>query len=385
MYKHFFLVTLCAVPLFTTLLGQYREPLVLSYKEGSLKTKNTPFKKVQIVDNRFDSTDLCVYRNGGFPIRYVTVGATAIENYLEEAMKELVQGDKKMLIALNQLRVANKPSIIRRGKRYANIMHDARHYLVMAADIYSIEPDGEYKKLVAVNREYYTFGDLRVTVRKALNNLLEAAGGVAPANRTKEIRKAGGDFHYLPDSIGFLWKDIAVNVREKWGLYPILKISGQPNGRYQNFDDFRDNKLTPGNDTLTFMEKDSAWHLPAVIRGRRADRYPWAISYNGERFIQLYDNVYLKAVQQGNTFWFRIPYSFPDMYSLLCLEDISQTGRGNSAVTTGNLIGDMAGTVLSGAVDASNISDERKKVNKNAGEHDFRGCFIDMDTGDFMY
>lgn len=67
------------------------------------------------------------------------------------------------------------------------------------------------------------------------------------------------------------------------------------------------------------------------------------------------------------------------------LEDISQTGRGNSTAATGNLIGDMAGTVLSGAVDAWNISDERKKVNKNAGEHDFRDCFIDMDTGDFMY
>lgn len=385
MYKHFFLVTLFATPLFTTLSAQQREPLALSYKEGGLKTKSIPFKEIQVLDNRVDSPDLYVYEDGGFPIRYVTVGATAIENYLEEAMKEMVQGDKKMLIALNRLRVANKPEIVRRGTRYDNVMHQARSYLVMTADIYSIELGGQYKKLVAVNREYYTFGDLQKAVRTALNNLLEAAGGVVPANRTKEIRKAGGDFRYLPDSTGFLWKDIAVNVREKWGQYPILKASGQPNGRYQNFDDFRDNKLTPGNDTLTFMEKDSAWHLNSVIRGRRADRYPWAISYNGESFVQLYDNVYLKAVQRGNTFRFRVPYSLPDIYSLLSIEEISKAGRGNSAATTGNLIGDVAAFALSSAVDAWNESDKKKRVNANAREHDFRACFIDMDTGDFIY
>ena len=111
---------------------------------------------------------------------------------------------------------------------------------------------------------------------------------------------------------------------------------------------------------------------------------PWAICSSGSFFIQIGKNVFLKLRKQNNTFEFHIPHSLPDMYTIL---SISENYRltAISPANSGNILFDLTSAFLTSAIDRATKASAENKINQERIKHNFRTCFINMDSGDIIF
>lgn len=351
-----------------------------------------------------------------------------IQGFWQKAIAKMKKGNGKLLVNIKQMRVPNNNSII--GKDYIGgerILISARQDILFSADVYFENKNGYYRKLFSIKKNYF-YATYRMRIAKAvpiiLNELISISGYIydkdilnKPDNKyAKKIRKQirGTVINYSKDTIEYTMNEINVNTRTLWENFPIINKKYFTPGLYITFEDFRDDKLLPYPVQLKYNEIDSShvfvwsettdslnsqYQLPHIkkISDFLKNTFPFSICDGENLYILISQKnrlgmphkhynigIYLKLKQERNTFHFRVPNPLLNMYALLSLGN-SDNYMADNPPNTGNALGDVVGGVIMGVVSSKhNHSIEKKITNKGYGEK-YRECYIDMDSGDFIY
>jgi hypothetical protein len=383
-----FLMTSFSLP------GQTTSTIPLQVNKKHLNINYFPFDSIQVLDNRFDTTKIFITENGNYPPAYLNFSPStpvAIKNYINSAVKDFPRGNKKLLINIEQFRIPNKTYFVQKKKNYS-IIRNLRDYILFSAEIYYQTGDNRYRKIVTVNKNYYTYDpQMNEQFLIILNNIIEAScinttdGSVLKTpKKLIYLLNDTASFNYSKDSTNISLEQINQNAKHKWSGYQIVKDHHYSNGFYSTFDDFRSNTVTADPVQVKYDEKHSLYiiSLPGYYTNNK-NFYPWAVCKSDTLYIQLYKDVYLKSDKLNNTFYFDVPDSLPDMYALLSIEAIK--AESNAGGSTGNGVADLIAGAVSGTVDMIIKKSKENTIRKDGFKNNFRKCFIDMYCGDIIY
>jgi hypothetical protein len=368
-------------------------PVSLQYEKHSLRIKHTPFKEVLVLDNRIDTLKIRTVKNGGFPLLYEKIApscAFAVKNYFDAALTQLTKGGETLLIDIRQLRTSNIAVIARRKRKGSGtIARNSGGSILFAADLYAANANGTYRKLVSIDKDYSSNEGSENTIRHLLNEALEAVSSTAHHHSPKDLAY----FNYTTDSTVVSFNQVNTHTLQRWQQYNILIDTVVRNGSYLNFDDFRDNMITPKEYKLAYNELDSTYFITGE-KHKRYYEYPYAVAFDGKLYVLIDKNKYLELARENSTFSFRIPYSLPDMHTTLSLQAV-QVNHSSSALPStysGNawidVVAIVLGLVIDGVIRSSEnkmVAQQKEHIMYSAVTHDFRSCTIDMNCGDFMY
>jgi hypothetical protein len=193
-------------------------------------------------------------------------------------------------------------------------------------------------------------------------------------------------YFFSNDTASFTSDQINISAAKRWNNSPIMSSNLSKNGAYDEFADFQSDKIIPAeNISVVFNESDSLYRMdPADSAKFAKQRMPWGICVDKQLDIHLWGNSFQKLEKTENTFQFYVPYSMPDMYSILSLYEIDRT-RYSSTVPTGNLFADLGGIAVTSLAGSAVQQSQAKKSKEEDKKHNYRTCLINMDSGDFIY
>lgn len=365
------------------LLSQENKSYNLKTSLKKLQIDKVPFDQIEILDNRNDTSEIFLYEDGTLPVKSLHLTTEAIKEYFYNGLKNISKEKKTILLNLTQLRVSNKTYILRRGKKREVYPHKQRDYIMFSAEVYFKIDSNKYRKIVVIDKEYYTFGSIEKTVPAILTDFIEATGSMFEydkknSRKRKEFTK-DSSFSYSRDTTCLTIDDIChnLNINHK---YPIIDKKIYQCGVYLSFDDFKNDILYESKNELSFDDKDSVYL--ASIENASKD-FPWAISDNGNLYILLFKNIYLPLVKIDNTFSFYVPKTLPNMYTLLSIEEFD--GHTYSSSPSADIWTNLIDFGLTLVIESLVKKSKQKQFAEAGIMSDFRKCFIDMYSGDFIF
>jgi|GEM_PF-3752085 len=357
-----------------------------------------PFDSVIVLDNRNDTSTIQINENGKYPVETLNFSEPApiaIRNYIRVSEKGITLGNKKIvLINIKHLRGANKNYFIKKDKtkkgKVVDYLGATSNHIFLSADVYLQTRGSNFRKFITINDTYtpsYYFDHF--SVKKLIDELMDAitlfySDSIIP--KPKEPYRFKRDIteknHIIQsiDTAEVSIADIEMATKSYFTSFPILKASITETGIYPTFEEFRDNIITKETLKLGYNASDSTDTLYAELdNATYRYHYPYAIADSGKLFMQLYDNKYVELTKVGNTFYFDVPRSLRNMYSILSGEklDIEKSNNyyGGGLLGTALILG-------SEALQRSKISKMEKERMDNG---EYRHCIIDMINGDFIY
>jgi hypothetical protein len=370
----------------------------------------TPFGSVTVLDNRPDSTKFYLAENGDYPptaVGFDTTASIAIRQYLEGLTSYLKKGHIPLIINLRQLYIPNQRFILRTVEKDLSIFGipamraastravDARNFIWFVADIYYRSDDLHYRKIFTYQYQFSFLGYnyIRQRLEQIFAFLLETAGtAYAKANGLKigtrklyRIIKDSSYYKYDPQQQDIPIAAISQKAELSWAAYPIFQVTNLRSGLYRNFDDFRNNKITGSPIHLLFDGEDSVYRIQRQDKDSSALNKNWAVCDGKSLYFKIGRNTYLRFSRTDSGFFFSVPWSMPDMYAVLSIMEEHAVGRSGIAANSNNLFANLAAAAVAGTVDGITIPSRTKKIFAEGLKHNFRRCYIDMDTGDILY
>jgi hypothetical protein len=114
------------------------------------------------------------------------------------------------------------------------------------------------------------------------------------------------------------------------------------------------------------------------------DSRDWAVCDSGKYYVRIFRNIYLPLHRREFGFVFYVPWTLPDMYALLSLEENAANQPGNSS-HSGSLLLDLTAQALESLIQISSMKADAKRIVADGLKHGYRFCVVDMDSGDFLY
>jgi len=365
-----------------------------------------PYSSVQVIDNRLDTTKIYTEETGIYPphnVAFTEPAAAAIKKYIDASVSASQKGHTELLIDLEQLGIPNMVHNLKRFSRSGVIASNpVRAYLQFRVTAWYKNEQGNYNRLLTIKREtnYNGYEYIGRAVRRLLDDCIRLVTYAAPDSAVDPGQYAGKLKNLLADkeSVQFAnghendipFEQVNVNVRNKWGAYPVFAKSPSVSGVYYLFDDFRNNRITPATVQMKFSEKDSLYRIVTPDNDTLVHKKPhWGVYDGVNWYINLSDSTYLKLVKEQDVFSFYVPASLPDMYALLSIQENYTGPYASSTVATGNIITTMVATLINGALQQSIADSENRSVinrlSREGLKHNFRYCMLDMDNGDLIY
>jgi hypothetical protein len=203
------------------------------------------------------------------------------------------------------------------------------------------------------------------------------------------------------DSTLYTFGEIDKNIMTDWSICPIFHRTVFNDGVYRSFDDFRNDRLSSPDSLRILMDLDSTYSLflPLSIK-RHAKKSPdslvykhytypdlWAVSYNNAMYIRVGEGYYLPLNQGGNSFYFHIPYSLPNMD--LMKFDLSNTVQPPDLNAGGsdNIWAALIVVAISESfygVALHKAKKRREAVAASMKNDEMRDCALNMDTGEII-
>ena len=357
-----------------------------------------PFDSVIVLDNRNDKSNIQMNENGKYPIEclnFAEPAAIAIKKYIKASEKGITLGNKRiLLINIKHLRGANKNYFIRKDKtkkgKVVDYLGATSNHIFLSADVYLQTRGSNFRKFITINDTYtpsYYFDHF--SVKKLFDELMDAitlfySDSIIPKPkepyRFKRDITEKNHISQSTDTDEFSIADIEKDTKNYYASFPILKASITETGVYPTFEEFRDNIITKETLKFEYNASDSTDTLYAELDNPTfRNHYPYAIANAGKLFIQLYDNKYVELTNVGNTFYFDVPRSLRNMYSILSSEKLDIEKSNNY----------YGGGLLGTALILGSEALQRSKINKIEKDRldngEFRYCIIDMVNGDFIY
>jgi len=407
---HLLLKCLITVELFaisTNCKAQIYNSIKIDLSTRNIHLKNihyVPFNKVIVLDNRYDTSKIYLFETGQYPLATVSLKeptSLAIENYIIKAIDPISKGNKTLLVNVRELYIPNrgiyvKKKIVRSGPQAINYYY-SRSYLRFYSDIYIQSGENTYKKIADLQLTYFMIPTAEIggdEIRFLLNELVRCTSipneNIADSNNTGKVKS-----YWAKDSIGYYFSNdtssysenmINVSANTRWKQMAIISSDLSRDGVYENFQDFQSDKFSQSRKiVLDFHANDSLYRMNVSDSSEFAKSgMPWAICSGKQLYIHLWGNVFQKLTRMDNTFSFYIPYTLPDIYTILSLYE-NHRQRVSSPVLTANFMVDLGAFAASTVANAAVKESKAKKINEKDKEHDFRICVINMDSGDFIF
>ncbi|TDX01692.1 hypothetical protein [Dinghuibacter silviterrae] len=363
----------------------------------------TPFRSVQVLDNRLDTSFVYTIEDGHYPVRRVSFAGPAeqvLEGCMQGWLNRLTRGTDDLLVNIRQLSIPNDP--------------DLGMVLIFSADAYLRTPEGLYQKLVHVSRRFpYARNGHTHAIARVSTELLEVAGIAReqslgrPVTVRPALQKKFRDTHVYtfappgnlvyPDQIG----------RQR-RVHPIETSLDTAAGLYMSFADFRDNHLLSASVVFRPDPKaDSLYRL--FIRDNAKDlrclATPWAVCDGHQLFIRLGSAGYLPLQRDPTGFHFYIPWSVPDRYAQLCRFGAMYADAETPTSSGPNFSGgDFSGMDAKGALifacvfivvgvgyeialgaHQAHLEHLEKRYDRLGLRQAYRYCTVDMQSGDILF
>ena len=379
--KNLFNLTFVIFLLPGQLLAQ-RRARVITLKTHPPKLKYTPFCRVEVLDNRADTTRFFTGDSAHVPvdIKFDRPASLVIRDYLEMAITPLSKGDRTLLLNIRQLgatNVSNVPHRLGKQKKTA-WMFPTRGRLHFMVDAWLRTGEGHYRKIGSADYSPYTSNvvvSMSDDITRCLNRLLEAAGHTDDRRGTRH-----SGFRYANDTTSVGFREIDQSATERWQSYPVMGAPPSGKGYFSSLEDFRDLLIIPDNTKLIYESKDSLYKSARNISFQR-----WSlIADSGNLYIRVGDSIYLKLISRDGKLTFHVPHSLPNMHDLMILARAEDLDHGASHGK--GIVGALVGAAVAGIVNDAESNSAVKKA--KAGAHnlnDFRDSFIDLDSGDIIY
>lgn len=333
--------------------------------------KNFPFANVEVLDTRSDTTTVFTNTSGEYPrlfYKFTPTLSIAFEKTIKNIGLPFPTSGPTVMINIKQFRIPNKQTLNRRtsnGKRYRK---DVRAFLLVSADFYLKKDSGMYIPFGSFEKEELIFG-------KFFKNLSIFRSIV------HSIRSQYHDGILAPP---IPIDKIIETTKNTWFDLPIFSDTTSRTGLFFTFSDFQHNQISADTFSLT-LSTDSLYDLN--FPGQKwvaAKNLPYAVRYEGNLFIQLSDKKYLPLKKERDTFTCKLPYQLPNFYELMAYESLN-SDHGSHTTSSGNILGDLAGSIIKAAVNQSTKSNKKEKLDNNAQHDKYRSAFIDMYSGDLLF
>jgi hypothetical protein len=371
----------------------------------SLKLSCVPFDRVIVLDNRIDtSKKIYTYETGQYPLAYLSFDHSAkdeIKDYISRVIGPLQKDNRTLLIDINELHIPNygvRKTAYNNKSKSAYRRGNTRDYINLSAQLFLSQSNKEsFKRFATVKVSYYMrpTADLNAdAIRTLLNELIFCTtvynDSCAMANGMHRKKQSdwyndNSRFIYNKDTIEYTIDKINITATDRWAQLPPFRFGEQKDGLFKTFYDFRENKLTPGPISLSFVEQDSCYKINSADSSRLlTSTTPWAIYVAGNYYFRLGTNCFIRLNKKDNFFEFYVPQTLPDFYTLVSMRENSRLGY-TSTASTGNIIADLASIFVVGVVDEVGRAHRKRKILEGSELHDFRICTVDMDCGDILY
>jgi hypothetical protein len=355
-----------------------------------------PFSEVIVLDNRIDTVTLYNFEDGKFPpqsLRFGTGCSSLIKNAIGGATKKFRRGNNQLLINITRLRIANKSVVQRKvGDKALNI--GIRRFMMFHADVYVKSNSSFYRKSLVIDRMYgYNAEEEIVSILSNIAKELTESVSFIDKPSLIDSSRLPPKLRYLADSYAFNFirtesfytrEELNTPVHDTWQDMMIVRPRYIADGVFYSFDDFREARTKPANSAMEYVEDDSLY----ILQDSTADASKlYATCYNGDLYIRIWSKLFLKLqpLPGKHSFGFYLPQNLPDMYSLLSMENVLYQS-GEVSAETGEILPSVLGsfmvTILS---EMAKNAQTRMLSETETQKARYRNCFIDMDSGDFIY
>jgi len=255
----------------------------------NLKIHYIPFKKVIVLDNRFDTSKIYTFETGEYPLIYLRFdrpAKDAIKAYIEKEIGPLQKGDKTLLINIKELQIPNNG--IRVKEKYAKNMfggaqyYNSRDYVRLVSDIYIEVEENVYKKLFDLQLIDFMRPITSVDasgIRRLLNTIIGCASvpnaNLRDPNITMKKRSSWvadtTEFNFSKDTSSYTLNMIDIAASMRWSKMPIMASALLRDGIYESFEDFKSDKIAPDTAIgIIFNDKDSLYSLRPIDSADRS-------------------------------------------------------------------------------------------------------------------
>jgi hypothetical protein len=359
------------------------------------------YKDVVVLDNRNDSIALYITEDGNLPLTVFTFKentASAIRNYIKARTEHLKKDSKTLLINILELRVPNKSTMRTLSARSnRNGWERIRNYIFFSAEVYESSVEGTYRKLFSVKRKRYRFTYIKETVKEIVDDLAEISEQILMNSQDgkSRIRKVYKEFQ--ADSLSFTesqseeqipFESINRSKADQWKNIPIFKDeSSAAAATYPLFEDFKFGLSFPAQLEKSYDNVDSIYKIKVIPKDTLSrPQEPYAVRDSAGYYIRLHKNYYIKLNRENYRFSFSIPGTMQDMYQILSIENVKSKNTFHSTVVS-PLAPDLD-LVVDAVLNLFEVFSKERKLNKLKSKSYsplYRTCYIDMDSGDFIY
>ena len=363
-------------------LWAQRYTRLITLKANRSKLKYTPFSRIEVLDNRADTTRFFTYDSAHAPvdIKFDRPASLVIRDYMEKAIAPLNRGDGSLLLNIRQLGATNVSDVPHRiGKKKKTVwMSATRKWLQFTVDAWLQTGDGLWRKIGSADYSPYSSYvgfTMSEDITWCLNRLLVAAGHTDDRRGTRH-----SGFRYAKDTASVSFREIDQPATERWKSYPVMGNPPSEKGYFSSLEDFRDLLIIPDGTKLIYDGKDSVYRSARSISFQR-----WSlIADSGNLYVRVGDSTYLKLVPRAGKLFFYVPHSLPNMHNLMSIARAEDLDHGASH-GKGNLLAALGGAVVAGMINDARTNAAVKKAKGPGSADDFRDCYIDLDSGDIIY
>ncbi len=362
--------------------------ITLSYSKKLKHIEKIPFNEIIVLDNRFDTTNFLIdethVKNPEMDC-FSKPASEEIRTYIQKITAPFPKESNTVYINIKQLRFGNLIKLSRT--------------LFFSADAFIRQKNG-FKKILSIKNEDPFRRNYNYTIVIALNNLIQEL--------------CSHYYHHHVDTIDYTLGEINKNIMLEWASYPIIKQNNLAIGTYSTFDNFRNNKIDSSRQFILKTNEDSTYHVSFSDSNKyyknktNIAKSIFAICYNGNLYISIYQDNFIPLQRQNNSFYFSVPTSLPNMYSIIFRRmfpgdfvDASSFGNvpldfsgaqfnNGAAVLIGlGIIATIGITVaIVNEIKKKNQHDPKKTIkpiHQKIVDQTMRDCFLDMDSGDIVY
>ena len=361
-----------------------------------------PFDNVVVLDNRQDSSVIAINENGEYPVEifdFQEPSTVAIQKYIKlSTEKYTTHNTRKLLIDITHLRSFNRSVSL---EKFENKKGEIENYLwltynrvILSANVYVETSDNHFRKLMevkdAATDSYLTYS---ASIKKIIDKLIDATTlyyveTTLPKNkmpfRFKKNLEEKEEFIKSNDSVEVTVPEIIYNLRNRYASLPVNKNVIARTGFYSTFEDFRDNLITKHPIKLSYNPTDSLYTLSANLKDTIYKKhFPFAITDSGRLYIALVEDKYVRLNKMGDGYYFDVPTSLPNMYTILSLEKKNVEIDNNKSNV--GAAGGLVGALIIIGFNELKLSSIKKNGNNDQLINNYRHCKIDMDNGDIIY
>jgi hypothetical protein len=295
--------------------------------------EKVPFNKVVIIDDRYDTNRFLIDVNPDFQpvgVGFKKNASIKISDYIQKTISPYSKKNGTIYIRLLQLRFGNLPLL--------------SETLFFNAEAF-VQTDIGYVKIFCRKKKYSFRQRYKHAIGYTLSRFVEGICKSSISNLDTNVMVH--DF-----------SDLSRSVMDDWGLFPIVKASDITSGIFTTLNDFLNNNAE-NVDFRMHLQADSTYAIQFVSQQKYYQtengnvKHIWAVAYHDTLFLPILGRYFLPLNKKNNAFYFHVPQSFPDMYTILYRSRMESWGVNETVDASGTDPGTAIAGILLSAINSA--------------------------------